>query len=395
MRKILFGALLVIVLIAEVLVVYHQLSSRSDMVFDFLLRWHGAHALIFEGKDPYSQEVTNQIQMEILGRTPSPGECQQGFLYPVFIAFTVPHFLLPARLALSVWIVTQQVLLVLCIWLVLASTRQQERLAPPSLFALTLGGTMYMYSLQNLGYAQFSIYVLFWLALTWWLWEKGRYLHAGTALTLVTTKPQLAFVVVPLWLLLAMARRRWSFVAGFSVIMAGWLIMPCLLVGNWFSGFLSMAEQAADTCQSPIYEGSTLPLRLGISIFLLAALGVVWFISSRKQVEPDMGFLLSLSVTVTLGITPFVHHYDLVLTLLPLLHGLNLLSQTRGRAAVVLKVMYWGTLLILPWALWGLAPDQIQKPVHLWLIPPIVLVLLAATLLLQRGQRETGDALPE
>jgi hypothetical protein len=386
MRKILFGALVVVVLVVEVAMVDRFFTSRNNHIFDFLLRWHGAQALIFESKDPYSAEVTERNQMELLGRPISPDRCQQGFLYPAYIAFAIPHFLLPAHLALSTWIVTQQVLLVIAIWLIVASTRSQEGIGQPRLLALTLAGITYLYSLQNLGYAQFSIYVLFWLVLAWRLWEKERYLLSGMALTLVTSKPQLALVILPLWLLLAAARRHWSFIAGFTGMMIGWLIMPCPLVGNWVSGFLGMAKQALDTCQVPVYEGSALILRLGISIPLMVALCVVWFSSLRKKADPAMGFLLSLSISVTLLVTPFVHHYDLVLTLLPLLSGLSLLSQSLGRGTAVLKAAYWSTLLVLPWILWGLAPDHIQGSVQLWLTPLVVLALVVALRMLQRRQ---------
>jgi hypothetical protein len=386
MRKILFGVLVAVVLVVEVIAVDRFFTSRNNQIFDFLLRWHGAQALIVEGKDPYSAEVTNHIQVELLGRPANPGQCEPGFLYPVFVAFAVPHFLLPAHLALPAWIVTQQVLLVVAIWLVVASTKLQEGIGQLSLVALTLAGVAYLYSLQNLGYAQFSIYVLFWLVLAWWLWEKERYLLSGIVLTLVASKPQLAFVILPLWLLLAVVHHRWSFVAGFSAVMIGWLIMPCFLVGNWLFGFLGMAKQFVDTCQVTVYEGSTLILRLGFSILLLLALSAAWFISPRKKADPTMGFLLSLSVAVTLLVTPYMHHYDLVLTLLPLQYGLSLLSQVRGRGTAVLKAIYWGTLLFLPWILWGLAPDHIQESVQLWLIPLVVLALVIALPMLQRRQ---------
>jgi hypothetical protein len=392
MRKILLGALIVIVLVLEVVLVNRLFTSRDYLVFDFVLRWHGAQALLFEGKDPYSKEVTNQIQMELVGRPLSPEQCGQGFLYPAFIAFTIPHFLLPVQLALPLWIVTQQVLLVVIIWLVIASTGVQHKIGLRSLVILTLGGVTFFYSLQNLGYAQFSIYVLFWLVLAWWLWEKERYLLAGMALTLVASKPQLAILVLPLWLLLAVVRRRWSFVLGFSVLMLGWVLMPAFVIGNWLSSFLGVVKQAGDTCVVPVYKGSTLALRLGISALLLGATSVAWFKSSWKLVEPRMGFMLSVGVAVTLLITPFIHHYDLVLTLLPLLYGLCLLGEVQSPAATVLRTGYWGTMLIVPWVLQWLAPAYIQESVQLWLVPLVVLVLLVALPFILRRQ-STGSGL--
>jgi hypothetical protein len=102
-----------------------------------------------------------------------------------------------------------------------------------------------------------------------------------------------------------------------------------------------------------------------------------------------MGFLLSLGVVVILLITPFIRSYDLVLTLLPLLYGLSLLSQTRGRAAMMLKAFYWGTLVILPWMLSGLVTDHVQESVQLWLVPLAVLALHIVLPLIQSKHEGT------
>lgn len=378
MRKVLLAVLVVVVLILAVAVVQRFITSRDNQVFDFLLRWHGAQAMLFEGKDPYSRDVTNRIQMQVFGRPFAPGQCQQGFLYPAHVALTIPHFLLPAPLALSTWIVTQQVLVVTAIWLIVASAHRRSGMGLARLLLLTLAGATYFYSVRNLAYAQFSIWVLFWLVLGWWLWERGRYLPAGVALSLVASKPQLAFLILPLWLLLAVVRRRWSFVAGLAGALAAWLILPAYFIGNWIPGFFDMARLAADTCQDPMYEGSGLALKLGVAIPLFATVSVAWFRSLKRQREANLGFLLSVSVGATLFVTPFIHHYDLVLTLLPLLYGLTLLGQARGAVATALQTAYWAVLLVLPWILWTFVPANAQESVQLWVVPLVVLALLVA-----------------
>lgn len=388
MRKILVVTLLALVLVLDVVAVHRLMTLRTDRILDFLRVWHGTQAMLFEKEDPYGPVVTNRIQMAILGRPAKPGACQQVFLYPAFTGFTIPHMLMPYPLGNSLWIVTQQVLLVGIVFLVIASTSQTDRMSPAYLVMLTLAAATYRYSLLNIGYSQFSLYVLFWFALTWCLWHQERYLAAGLALAPATIKPHLTFLIVPLWLLLAVAHRRWRFVVAFGLAMIVLLTIPVPFAGNWYSGFIHAAQDAARTCQKPIYDGTGLPLRLGATVLLCVALLAVWFraLRDRSQQSQSLGYLLSLSIAVTLLAAPYVRSYDLVLVLVPLLHVLIVLRRRQGTAARVLKALTWGVLVILPWILWGLAPKHNPESIERWLIPLVSLVLLAALPAVLKGQ---------
>src|SRR6266496_6559784 len=59
---------------------------------DLYPRWLGARELLLHGRDPYSPEVTREIETGYYGRTLDPGRVedprdQQGFAYPVYVVF--------------------------------------------------------------------------------------------------------------------------------------------------------------------------------------------------------------------------------------------------------------------------------------------------------------------
>src|ERR1700728_2468522 len=59
---------------------------------DLYPRWLGARELLLHHRDPYSPEVTREIQIGYYGRQLNPARLsdpkdQQGFAYPVYVVF--------------------------------------------------------------------------------------------------------------------------------------------------------------------------------------------------------------------------------------------------------------------------------------------------------------------
>src|SRR5579862_6223668 len=71
---------------------------------DLYPRWLGARELLLHGRDPYSAEVTREIQVGYYGRAldgsrPGDPHDQQGFAYPVYVVFALaPTVQLPYEL---------------------------------------------------------------------------------------------------------------------------------------------------------------------------------------------------------------------------------------------------------------------------------------------------------
>jgi len=86
------------------LIVYPLLAYGAYSVFtsqipsgnDFYPRWRGTRALLLEGKDPYSEEVTLETQKGMCGRPARGNEDQVAFAYPLYVSlFILPLAFLP------------------------------------------------------------------------------------------------------------------------------------------------------------------------------------------------------------------------------------------------------------------------------------------------------------
>ena len=67
--------------------IYNGLTRTTLGANDFYSRWVGARALFVQGKNPYSDEVTREIQLGMYGRLARPEEDQAAFAYPLFAAY--------------------------------------------------------------------------------------------------------------------------------------------------------------------------------------------------------------------------------------------------------------------------------------------------------------------
>src|SRR6185503_7567647 len=85
-----------------ILIPYQQMEARSHErprgnLSDLYPRWLGSRELLLHHRDPYSPEVTREIQAGYYGRELDPGRMddprfnepkdQQGFAYPLHVIF--------------------------------------------------------------------------------------------------------------------------------------------------------------------------------------------------------------------------------------------------------------------------------------------------------------------
>src|SRR5262249_18278834 len=90
---------------------------------------------------------------------------------------------------------------------------------------------------------QTSILILFLVALTWKLLAQGKDGLAGAALAGMTTKPQLAAVLVLMLLIFTVRQRRWRVVTGFVVAMVALALIGAAIVPTWPLEMLRAAER--------------------------------------------------------------------------------------------------------------------------------------------------------
>jgi hypothetical protein len=82
----------------DYILIPHQQSQSASLgiprgnLSDLYPRWLGSRELLLHHRDPYSPEVTREIQLGYYGRQLDPNRSNdpkdlQGFAYPVYVAF--------------------------------------------------------------------------------------------------------------------------------------------------------------------------------------------------------------------------------------------------------------------------------------------------------------------
>jgi len=387
----------------------HQLAeeaahhSPSGIFSDLYPRWLGTRELLLHRRNPYSPEVTREIQIGYYGRPldanrPGDPKDQAGFAYPLYVVF-----LLAPATTLRFPVVRlgfRWFLILLTGWSVPLWLRTLQWRAPFAvstiLAALTLGSFPVV---QGVELEQLSLLVSGMIAACVFLVVRGRLWQAGCLLALATIKPHLVLLMAA-WLLLwalgnlgARQRLLWGFGLTMMALLGGaeWFLP------GWMRQFVAaMAAYRRYTGRS----GSVLAFvttsgwGLALSVVILLALAIVcWRARHAPAGTPRFAFVCSLVLTVTIVVIPTTAVYNQVLLLPAVLLLVRHAVAAWGKDRITRLI--WsvaGSLLVWPWLAalgLGLAPlfvplAAVQKawglPIYTSLaFPPVLLILLMYT----------------
>ncbi len=298
---------------------------------DLYPRWVGTRELFVDGKNPYSAEVSHQIQIGFYGRPieqsydkpQSEIIDEQRFAYPIYVVFLLAptiHLDFPQLQAWAPWVLGAFVAFGLLLWLDLLRWR------PPAWIVLAL--VMFVLSspqiAQGLRLRQLGLLAAFLLALAAWCAIRNQLSVAGFLLALSTIKPQMVALSVLWFLLWSLGdwKKRWTLPGGFVLgigLMAG---AGDLLVAGWVRYFLEGLEAYRR------YFPTTSPLRLilgnwiGGIVSILAVVALLaygWKQRRVTAVSSDFVQVLSLFFVTSLLVLPLLTPYNQVLLLLPVL----------------------------------------------------------------------------
>jgi hypothetical protein len=302
---------------------------------DLYPRWLGARELLLHQRNPYSDEISREIQQGYYGRLldparPNDPKDQQGFAYPVYVVFLLAPFIgFPFHSVQIVFYWTLIAMTAASVWLWLRALRWRLSLVSIAIcIALILGCFP---DVQGIKLQQLSLLVAALLAGSV-ACVSGELLFCGGALlALATIKPQLAWPLV-LWMLLWSAGdwpRRRNFVFGFG------LVMMLLLAGAEFilPGWLRMFTQALRRYHRYTQNQSVLLLPWAFSgiIIVVAAIACAWLLCKFRGLPADsenFGLATSLVMALTVLVVPMYAPYNQLL-LLP-----AILTLVRDRAVL-------------------------------------------------------------
>ncbi len=367
---------------------------------DLYPRWLGARELLLHHRDPYSWEVTREIQTGYYGRPldvsrPNDPKDQQAFAYPVYVAILLaPTVLFPFPVVEAGF---RCLLIVLTaatvpLWLRVLGWRASPATAAAFL-VLTLGSFP---TLQGFKLEQLSLLVCGLIAGSAALLTGGYLKWAGVLLALAMIKPQLALPFAG-WLGLWVSanwRERRSLAWGFSGTMATLLAGSELLLPGWIVRF-GQAVRAYRRYAGGEGSLDVLITRTGgrilVLLIMLILIAVCWRVRREPAGSQPFALISSLVLAATVVIVPMVAPYNQLL-LLPGVFWLIRCHEGLWAGRMLPRLcLAIGVLIVLwPWlaaaalmiASVGLPPNRVQQawaaPLYTSLgIPFVVFSLLA------------------
>lgn len=334
---------------------------------DFYQVWLSSQELLRHRRDPYSEEMTREIQIGLYGRPldPSrPGDPidRRVFPYPAFVDLL---FLPSAEVLFP--IVRIAVLCVLA-GLTMASVPLWLRAfdwQPGwnwTAVILLLILTSYP-ALEGLYAGQLGLLVAFLLAASMLALRRDRYLVAGFLMALTTIKPQvtaLAILYLLLWTLRDWRNRK-NFYIGFFSTAAVLLCTSLAVLPHWIRNWLHTVMAYRHYTTPPLVtEVLTSPLGPKFSgamtlVLTAASIGIAMILAWRNRGAAFGSFAFWLTLTTILSITaitilPGQAVYD-HLILIPAILLFVRFRKVLADAGPVPRILLWiGTFLLCwPW----------------------------------------------
>jgi hypothetical protein len=342
------------------------LGNNSDLY----PRWLGTRELLLHGRNPYSSDVTRDIQIGFYGRPLDPRNpldpiAQQSFVYPLYtFLLLAPTASWPFPLVVLVfqWLLLSAIALSVPLWMEALGVcaRPAVRLSA-MLLAISSAPAVWEYFQQNL-----TALIVFFLAAAAAAVYRNRLGLAGALLAIATMKPDVTTLMIVWFLLWAASawnhrsRLIWSFAA---TLMALVLIAEAFSPG-WIGNFFVALREYPSYGTGPSILEVLLPSSLAklLSLLVLFSLaGICW---RRRHAIPgsvEFGTALAWGATATLVVIPKLAAYNEVL-LIPAVGFLAAQSRQISGLGLFPRALLKATFACLLWP-WITAPLLAIRPI--------------------------------
>lgn len=280
---------------------------------DFYPVWLSSRALVGRKQNPYTPEITKEIQIGLYGRpldTHHAGDPadQRMFVHPVFtdlLFWPASQFPFSVVRVVVFFVLLALTIASVCLWLQAMSWNLQWKWV-----AVILLLTLSSYSaLEGLYAGQLGLLVAFLLAATLASMMREKFFLAGILLALTTMKPQMTLLVTLYLLMWASQdlRRRKNLIVG--LLATGLLLLGSSLavLPGWISSWVQSVSAYRRYTAPPLVRGiviSFLPERMAAPITILltviaVAMSLLLIWQSRKADLQSSQFWLTLSLLLS------------------------------------------------------------------------------------------------
>lgn len=334
---------------------------------DYYQVWFSCHELLHGKRDPYTLEITRDIQMGLYGRLLDPHRAsdpvdQRAFPYPAYadlLFWPTAGISFPIVRVAVVIVLVPLTLISILLWMRAVGCDPGWQWTA---VILLLGLSSYA-ALEAFFAAQIGLVVLFLLAAGIVGLKEGKFLFAGFLMALAAIKPQV--IALAIFYLLCWAiydwRRRGRFIIGFFstmlVLIGASLIILPRWIQSWLHNVIAYRHYTApplvvNVLTSPLSAQLAGPVTAILTVGSLTLAAVLaWRHRGAEITTLEFWFTMSLMLTITtIVVLPGQAVYD-YLILIPVV---LVLVRERGRlqsAALPSRVLLWigAGVLFWPW----------------------------------------------
>lgn len=306
-----------------------QHGGLKAQMGDLYPRWVGARELLLNRRNPYSIEVSHEIQMAYYGHIVTPEEArqrvvdEQRFAYPIYVVFLMAPTMYMSFATVQFWApfvlgAFAGLIVVFCVGLL------DWKLPWASRIALILFAVSSPQIVQGMRHQQLALVVGFLLAAAAWCVHKGHLGTAGILLAMATIKPQMTLLPLIWFLLWAIGNRRarWRLLLSFGLALAGLVGAGEFLLPGWLGDFI--AGMAAYRRYFPTTSVLRIILGdgLGLASSLLIVIGLLVFAWRNRQTgggSRQFAQVFAVFLMVTVISFPLFTPFNQVLLILPAL----------------------------------------------------------------------------
>ncbi len=364
---------------------YLFLARPNENRFDFFPRWYGARVAL-RGMNPYTPEITQQIQIQMFGQTLTPEQDQHRFTYTAPIMWLLlPFWLVPFPLAISLW-GGLQLLLLFALPIVVGFILDWR--IPPLTLCLVLVATIlfYRYSINAYIIGQFIPFLAACFVAAWWGLSERHHVITTLALVLALVRPEVVLVPLATLLLAAWFDGERRVVLSWGAVVFGLYGLTRVWIGAWeldfYRGISAYEKYSAARWVPSFFNHPALAL-------LLVALTLFWFawifFETRGAARAErIGWILSAALLTGLIVLPQTANYALIMALVPV----YFLFWAHRR-----RVVFWIPLLLVLISPWIFA--LFEREISIWeqlFIPLALGALLTHAWFLSRNARNLYEA---
>jgi len=327
---------------------------------DLYPRWLGARELLLHGRDPYSTDITREIQSGYYGRPLEPSrpgdpKDQQGFAYPVYVVFVLaPNIELPFSVVQRgfLWLLVILTAASVPMWrcaLGLRASFTNELLW----IVLVLGCFP---AIQGFKLQQLTLLVAALIAASMCSVARGRLVLAGILLALASIKPHL--VAIPMAWLCVWALGNWrerkrllwslalsmvALVVGGEFVLPGWIHKFRIAAAEYWL-YTGGGRSILDVELTPFWG------RLLSTVLVALLFYFVWTLRRAPQGSGEFCWMMALVMATTLLVIPMIAPYNQLILLPGLMMMVRMIRPLwkSGRLGRFLVAMTAGSIL-WPW----------------------------------------------